>query len=249
MIKRLLLFSPWALIGMLTLFSGCASPTATNDGLTDPPYPRAKSVIPLSPGNRWTFLHTAFDTGGLTNPVQGDISLALSRVYGLQNDTLLVPIHPNIGTLKFTEYVFEHEWNELKEGLLISYRDKNIDTSGVYIRGLYAGENRTLYRKPLLWLAYPAKPHTQWTVKNASSSDTATSLFEIIDTCATLSIPETQHPNMVCTKFVTCYLYRETKGSVTNYLYFSRNIGSVAYISYHGGILRRSYLIKNYYVQ
>ena len=231
-------------LGMISLHCSCASPELADTGI-DIPYPRTPGIIPLAVNSSWLFAHSSYDSLG--NIVSEDQSLHLNidRVYGYENDSTLTLITELNVLEKFPLYIYEYEWEFLSKGLLISYRDQNVDTNGIYIHGEYVGEDKTLYRKPLLWLKYPASPGESWLLFSADTSDTMPSLYEVIDTSAEFYVPS-QQQGLSALDFLSCYLYKETKGDTVSFYYYNDQFGSVGFLRYIKGILRRSYILRSF---
>lgn len=210
------------------------------------PYPRIPSIIPLMVNSRWYFSHTAYDSLGNLTASDQSLGLHIDRVFGMDNNQTLTLITEKNWNLKFPVYVYEYEWEELNEGLLISYLDKQVDTFGIYRCGEYVGEDRIVYKKPILWLKYPASPGDTWFVFSPDSTDTTRSYFTLIDTSAQLGIPS-QSTNSTPLEFISCHVYQETKGDVASYYYFNYKYGSVSFLRYINGVLRRTYIIEKYH--
>jgi hypothetical protein len=207
------------------------------------PYPRTSSIIPLTAYSQWVYSHTAHDSAG---SVTADLHCEIGRVYGLEYDTVLTPITEFNVEQKFTLYVYEHEWEDLASGILISYRDKNVDTTGIYIHGEYAGEKKTLYRKPILWLKYPAAVGDIWYRASPDSTDTLLPRYEVLDTNVVFSIPSQEEDLMSPVEFVHCHLYKSIKGDTVNYYHYTPQYGLVGFLEYINGILKRTCLLKSY---
>ncbi len=207
------------------------------------PYPRTPGIIPLAVHSRWTFSHTAHDSSG---NVTADLHCEIGRVYGLDYDTLLTLITDYNFEQKFQLYLYEFEWEDLDSGILISYRDHNVDTTGIYIHGEYYGEKKTLYKKAILWLKYPAVIGDTWNLASPDSTDPLLSRYEVIDTNIAFSIPAQEINSLSPVEFVQCYLYKRTRADTVSYHYYTPQYGSVGFLEYINGVLRRTYLLKGY---
>ncbi len=207
------------------------------------PLPRTPSIIPLSAESEWLFSHTIHDSA---TPETADLHCAIDRVYGMVDDTTLVLITQVNLDQKFLLYIYEYEWESFGHGLLVSYRDQNVDTTGIYIHGEYSGEVKTLYPTPILWLKYPAAIGDSWFLDSPDSTDTILPYYEIVDTSAVFSIPAQQKGTLSPLEFVYCYLYRKTISDTISYFYYTPQYGSVGFLEYVSGILNRTYLLKQY---
>lgn len=233
------------ILGMISWYCNCASPMITGGEGTDIPYPRTPAIIPLAVNNRWIFTHSSYDSLGNLMSQDQNLHVSIDRVYGYNYGSDLVLITESNVSEKFPLYIYEYEWEFLNKGLLISYRDQNVDTNGMYIHGEYVGEVKTLYREPLLWLKYPASTGESWLVYSADTSDTVPALYELIDTCAKFYIPS-QQEGLSALDFLSCYLYKETKGDTVSFYYYNDQLGSVGFLRYIKGILRRSYILNSF---
>lgn len=211
------------------------------------PYPRESSIIPLGVNSHWLFSHTSYDSLGKIQSSQQDLELAIDRMYGMINDSTLVLIVDSNAHKKYPLLVFEYEWESLKEGLLIAFCDKKVDTNGIYIVGEYIGEKRNIYKTKKLWLQYPSKQGNIWKMYSNDTTDTHAVIYELLDTGAIFSIPS-QSPNSASPlNFLECYLYKESKGDTVNYFYYHNQFGSVGFLQYQNNVLRRSYILKEYF--
>ncbi len=208
------------------------------------PYPKVPSIVPLAKGNHYFYEHTTYNSSGEIIK-KGELSLKTDRVYGLKDDSALILLTQYNYNLKFIEYVFEYEWNNSSMGNLISYRDTNVDTLGIYFRGEYQGENRTLYKAPILWLKYPGKKGDTWQRKK---SDSTIIFCELVDTNATMYIPTNKNFNISGLEFLSCYLYKEINGNITSYYYYNTGYGQVGFLEYIDDILNRTVFLKNYFL-
>lgn len=208
------------------------------------PFPRTPSIIPMAIDNKWLFSNSSYDSLGNILDSDKELNLCIGRVYGLTHDSTLELITYLNSGFKFPLYVYEYEWESLKEGLLISYCDKNVDTNGVYIIGEYQGEYKTLFKNKKLWLKYPGKPGDKWVFYTHNSNYNDSVSFELLDTSADYYIPSCNENNVNPIDFLECYLYKKIHGDTVGYYYFHKNIGSVGYLQYISNTIHRSYILR-----
>ncbi len=240
--RKLKIFAWYLTTAVWLLLISCMDAMKVDSG-SGIPLPRTPSIIPLAAGTEWIYSHTTHDS--LPNDT-AELNYAIDRVYGLADDTTLILITEINVNQKFLLYVYEYEWEMNGYGLLLSYRDQHVDTTGIYIHGEYSGEIKTLYPKPILWLRYPAAVGNTWFQSSSDTTDTLRPFYEVIDTSAVMSIPTQQTKSMTPLEFVYCYLYRKTIADTVSYFYYTPSYGSVGSLEYVSGTLNRSSLLKTY---
>ncbi len=233
----------YILLALATVLCSCSTMVDAVSGGDIIPYPRTPGIIPLDAFSQLVYSHTAHDTSGNST---ADLHCAIGAVYGLDFDTLLTPITEKNFEQNFQLYLYEYEWEDLDSGILVSYRERNVDTTGIYIHGEYFGAQITLYKKPILWLKYPAAIGDTWYRASPDSTDTLLPRYEVLDTSAVFSIPCQEEDAMSPVECVQCYLYKRTEADTVGYYYYTRQYGLVGYLEYIHSILRRTVLLKSY---
>jgi hypothetical protein len=230
------------------LCGGCASSPFSPSGLI-PPYPRTKSVLPLGIGNTWMYSTTVYDSAGNNiTPDNEPLRLAITGVFGLDNNNALVGLTRDNRDSVFPGYAYTYEWGGARAGLLVAHRGSDPyppEQRGLYVVGSYAGDSITLYKKEYLFLSYPSVAGKQWAVSPdpADSSATADS-FSTVSTAERFFVPD----SCVLTggTFYTCILYKETRGPLVCYYYYYPDIGCVGTLRYQNGVLRQSTILKSF---
>ena len=231
---------------MVVLKYSCTSSVDGSGNLIDPPYPRKESIIPLAYGNSWAFSYSDYDSLGNKTSSQEELNLKIPAVYGLLGDTTLVKLTQYNSNDTFREYVYEYEWEESLEGYLISYRDVKVDTPGVYIRGIFDMDERTVFNQPVLWLVYPMRTVSTWRITDSTVTGGAPVTMEILSTDTLFYTAETSNSGMSAVPFYKCYLYRQTQGKSVSYYYYNDRIGSAGYLNFVNDVLRRSYILTRF---
>ncbi len=241
MIKNILKYG----LFIAVFFYRCSNMELAGD-LSDIPFPRTSGIIPLASNTQWVFSHASYDSSGNLVSQNQDLDLSIDRVYGY-TDTGLILITQQNAMEKFQLYVYEYEWESLGEGLLISYRDQNVIPKGIYIHGEYEGQDTTLYPNPILWLKYPGSIGEKWQKIDPDTTDTIPTWYEITDTNTNFYIPTQQNNSSSPLEFLSCYVYKETRADTISYYYYNSNYGSVGFVQYVKGVMRRTFILKSYF--
>jgi hypothetical protein len=243
-------------LALALLSAGCSmlSPDTKSGGASEnfisPPFPRTKSIMPLSIGNRWMFSYTAYDSlGKMIIPNRLDLHLSISGGYGLTGGSTLDPVDTWTSRKKYDTYIYRYEWEEQDSGILVTYRDLYpLERRGLYAVGEYKGGNARLFPTEQLWLAYPADSGKTWQYSTDGSGDSSTmSSMELISTRGRYYFPNNK--SMTALSFCDCYVYKETMDNSTYYYYFNETLGLVGCQHFIDDKLRVTFLLKSYSLQ
>lgn len=226
---------------------GCTSESAMDTGGTSPhdfPTPRTGSILPLQPGNEWAYSDTRRDSGGTTVYSRAELNLAIPHAYGVKSGSFeLLGWSTYDPDVTYDFYAYEYEAEEYGRGVLIAYRDIDVDTPGVYLMGTYDGDSLAPYVSPVLWLAYPAVPGMTWQCNHDSLQVT----ISVVSTDTSFHFPDKLAGSSAPVRFVSsCYLYREDHGGASTYRYFHKDYGELAGLRYENGRLVRTYILTLY---
>ncbi len=229
---------------LLSLNCNCTE--AMIHGDLHPPYPRVASIIPMGYQNSWLFSHTHYNEAGIVEGRDQALDAAIPMVYGLTDDFRLVSLVDTFVHMPFTDTVFKYEWRKDNQGLLISYLDNSVDTPGVYIRGKYNNDWDTLYEPPILWLVYPLKSITTWTITDTNITNGVPMAMELLSSDTLFNTAEQGSGSMSAVPFYSCYLYKETQGDSISYHFYNSTIGQAGYLMYVNQVLRRSFILRKF---
>jgi len=233
-------------IGLLHYCSVSNNPVSDGGAFPQtPPLPRTGSIIPLAKGSYWHYSYTDYDDSGSTIHSAQELNLEIPAVYG-RIDTRLELLQTPVDTNAYDEFVYAYEWESSGQGYLLSYRDLNEHTPGVYIVGEYAKNNHHLYDTAVLWLSYPAKPGSSWSAAIIDSSSAIESKMELVAIDTTFYVPIAGELGSAVS-FHKCYLYRQSDSNSVSYYYFNKDIGALGYLHYKNDKLKRSYILRSYY--
>ncbi len=232
---------------------GCSSPNASGVSEIDqPPIPSTESIVPLNIGSYWEYWTSWYDTTGEKFQLS-DRTLKRSIPGGfiLENDSVLVD--PNTINYYTTgessgKYVYKLEWEDVDSGLLVRHIGTgDMDKRGLYIAGTYKHSTPLLYNAPVLWLAYPAKKGTIYTVAFPGEDSSEIITMQVMETAATFYAPIRNREGASPVFFKdSCYLYKETVKSTESYYYYHPGIGCLGYLKYVNGKLITSYIMTSY---
>jgi hypothetical protein len=231
---------------------GCSAPNSPSGGTIDPPpIPSTKSILPLNIGNSWEYWSSWYDTSG-EKIVLSDRTLERSIPGGfiLENDVLINPNSNNYYTTDESsgKYVYKLEWEDIDSGILVRHIGTgDIDKRGLYIAGIYTHSTPTLYREPILWLSYPAKKGTTYTVAFPGEDSSEIVTMQVMETAARFYAPVRDREGASPVFFKdSCYLYKETVKLTESYYYYHPDIGCLGYMKYVNGRLVTSYIMTSY---
>jgi len=242
-----------AVAGLAIWVAGCAdsaemAPTGTSP--QDPPLPRVESIIPMQPGNEWTFHDVIRDTVDPSMADTNDLTLRMPFAYGLTSTDELIRLAPGEYYFNYTfvEYYCAYEWEGLNRGALLTYRDVGVPVRGVYIVGTYdftVSQTPVWFDTAQLWLAYPAADGATWQYQ-ADSATVVT--MELVDHDTLLYFVDKYSGTASPLQFVSCYLYRQQDTFATRYYFYHRSFGPLGYQFYTpSGVLQRTYLLTSFH--
>jgi hypothetical protein len=244
-----------ALIGCI-LLHGCSAlnPMAgpSDESPLNPPVPANDSLLPLVSGNAWHYTYRVYDSAGVQNSSDEDLTLSIPGVWGGGLDSVLTRLYYgnwDNAFSSFSAHFYEYAWGEGTSGSLIAYLTPAGRPSGYYLMGIYQGMTTQLFDSAQLWLAYPTTTGFTYSYTTGASGDTAA-----IHAMRVVSVKEPYyfpHGNGAGSgvSFVDCQLYQETYRDTVSYYWFSKPIGCIAYQRLYGGIIRKSFILNDYTVR
>jgi hypothetical protein len=236
--KNILSASLTFLVSFLSSCSVLISADKAPSSPNRPPTPRIASILPLEKGTEWSYSFTTFDSAGAMIFNSEEVSVSISKLLGLRNDSLRIlptDYYFNYDDSLY-EFVYSYQWNEADFGYLLTYRDRNVQSQGLYILGKIRANRIYRYPTSELWLRYPSTAGDSWTVHEY---DTASAT--IIDSMQMKTISNSEPfytfvgASDGALRFLDCYHYSATlsNGSVEHY-YYHKDYGCIAFFSMVG---------------
>jgi hypothetical protein len=229
-------------LGAGTFFGCSLSPVG---GSSDHPVPTTPGIIPLQNGNQWRYRYTTFDSTGENAgfPVR-ELRLAITGIYRFHPDSGLLPVHRYEQYRSSERFVYRYEWESLDSGYLVYHQGTgSVNARGLYIAGLFRGEETVLFDTAHLWYAYPAGDTVMWEIVLPGGA-AHTSVIELITSNEKSWFSQSHDTASSPLIFISgCYRYRQTVGEWVYYHTFHPEYGKISMRGYRSGILRESYVL------
>lgn len=229
-----------AVLALLGGLRGCADFGALSP--IDLPPPPLESIIPLSPGNRWEYSVSRYDSSGRQTRSREQAVRTVTEVFAYTPDSGIQAIHWPGEQAGMRERAYAYRWMhaDAAAGVIIGYRSSQlVDTPGVYVYGEYRGAQIETYAPPRLFLAYPAQPGDTWA--GADGSHTV-----CIDTNALLYFPDdySQTPSSITA--YRCWHYLTAAGDSAIHTYYHKDIGLLGTVLVRDSIIRQTSILRRF---
>jgi len=215
----------------------------------DPPLPSTPGILPLAEGNTWTYSYSAYDSAGKPREhfSQMELTLKISGVWGLLENSTLEIVSFEADHHHYKAYVYQMEWDSRDSGYLVMHEGSDTNIRGLYIVGTFDHGKTELFDERVFWLAFPGESSKAWNLP--LGSDTASyPKIELVSTNTPFYFGQSSQNALTPIHFRECYLFKESLDDTETFYYYHHEIGCLGYLHYENGILRKSYILTDYYL-